>query len=241
LWNIDTGKVIKEWTGHTGIVGSVCWSPDGRRVVSAADDGPDDQTCRVWNVEDGKTMLELGGTGYFVDVVRYSTDGTMIAVGGDGLKVWDAKTGKLLKTLDMDQAVSCMAWTSDGKALIADLTKFDTVTWTKTAVLEGHEGLIQAISLSPNERILVSVSSEQTAQLWNLENNQPIGQLLHHEEGYVRCAVFSADGKVLATGCDDGHIYTWDIFTIVKEADLEDLLSDKVSFSIHFILNHTDN
>jgi WD40 repeat protein len=30
LWNIDTGKVIKNWTGHTILgVESVCWSPNG--------------------------------------------------------------------------------------------------------------------------------------------------------------------------------------------------------------------
>lgn len=35
LWNIDTGKVIKKWTGHTSRVRSVCWSTDGGRVVPA--------------------------------------------------------------------------------------------------------------------------------------------------------------------------------------------------------------
>lgn len=28
LWNIDTGKVIKKWTGPH-LVRSLCWSPDG--------------------------------------------------------------------------------------------------------------------------------------------------------------------------------------------------------------------
>lgn len=32
LWNIDTGKVIAKWTGHTKKVSSVCWSRDGQSV-----------------------------------------------------------------------------------------------------------------------------------------------------------------------------------------------------------------
>ncbi|KAG1733739.1 WD40-repeat-containing domain protein [Suillus lakei] len=34
LWSIETGKVIAKWTGHTQGVCSVCWSQDGRRVLS---------------------------------------------------------------------------------------------------------------------------------------------------------------------------------------------------------------
>ncbi|KIK35628.1 hypothetical protein CY34DRAFT_812005, partial [Suillus luteus UH-Slu-Lm8-n1] len=52
LWSVDTGKVIKTWTGHTKRVRSVRWSPDGGRVVSGSYDG----TFRVWDVESGKTI-----------------------------------------------------------------------------------------------------------------------------------------------------------------------------------------
>jgi hypothetical protein len=49
----------------------------------------------------------------------------------------------------------------------------------------------------------------------------------------VRCAAFSADGKLLLTGCwpsdeDEDrktHINIWDVSVIVREAGLEDLLS----------------
>ncbi|KIK33400.1 hypothetical protein CY34DRAFT_813629 [Suillus luteus UH-Slu-Lm8-n1] len=32
--------------------------------------------------------------------------------------------------------------------------------------------------------------------------------------------------KLLATGCDDNNAYTWDVAAIVREAGLDDLLSD---------------
>jgi WD40 repeat protein len=101
LWDVDTGKVIAKWVGHTQEAYCVCWSRDGGRVVSGF---YNDGTVMVWDVESGKTVLaiETGFTG--VDAVIYSPDTTMIAIGGDSedeepLKIWDAKTGKLVANL----------------------------------------------------------------------------------------------------------------------------------------------
>ncbi|KAG1798373.1 quinon protein alcohol dehydrogenase-like superfamily [Suillus variegatus] len=132
----------------------------------------------------------------------------MITTGGVNLKIWDANSGKLLKTLE-------------GKTLIAGpkITKFDTATWTVLHV-DVRENVVDTISISPNERILASTTHlDKTVQLWNLETNEPIATQLHHEDP-VNCATFSADGKLLVTGCDSGHIYTWNVSAIIKEADL---------------------
>ncbi|KAG0701014.1 WD40-repeat-containing domain protein [Suillus ampliporus] len=225
LWDIDMGKVIEKWSGHTKIVRSVCWSRDGGRLASGSEDG----TVRVWNVESGKTIFRPIKTGNnLVFAVCYSPDGKMIATGGGAcLEIWDANTGKLFTTIR--EGGWCLAWTLDGKTLIAgtiEIRKFDTATWTEIAVLEGHEKAVNAISLSSNGRILASVSYDKTARLWNLEDDQPIGQPLHHED-IITSTAFSADvGKSLTTGGAFGHIYTWDVFAIVREAGLEDLLSE---------------
>ncbi|KIK38876.1 hypothetical protein CY34DRAFT_90231, partial [Suillus luteus UH-Slu-Lm8-n1] len=143
LWNINTGKVIKILTGHTGRVGSVRWSPDGGRVVS----GERDETFRgVWDVESGKTILrpinildewEYDSEEYVGDwVVCYSPDAKMIATGAvNFLHIRDANTGKSLKTpRSIGLFVSSLAWTSNGKTLVIgglfNITKFDTTTWT---------------------------------------------------------------------------------------------------------------
>ncbi|KIK33091.1 hypothetical protein CY34DRAFT_813848, partial [Suillus luteus UH-Slu-Lm8-n1] len=212
LWNVDTGKVIKTWTGHTEWVNSVSWSPDGGRVVSGSVDG----TFRVWDVESGKTILGPINTEEEVYAVCYSSDAKMIATAGirAGVKIWDANLGELLKTLK--GAFSCLAWTSDGKTLVADKSKFDTATWTEVDMCEDYG--VDRISLSPNDRIL-AIYYYKTAQLWDLETNQPIGTPLHHQDD-VKSATFSVDGKFLLTCCDDGHIYTWDASAIVKRAGL---------------------
>ncbi|KAG2744123.1 WD40 repeat-like protein [Suillus brevipes Sb2] len=219
LWNVDTGKIIKTWTGHTKEVRSVSWSPDGGRVVSVSNDG----TFRVWDVENGKTILGPINAGERVWAVCYSPDAKMIATGGIRLKIWDANSGESLTSFEEHSA--CLAWTSDGKTLIAGRLKIDTATWTVLDLCKDYVSPI--LLLSPNNRILATTPhDDKTAQLWNLETNQPIGTPLHHLD-YVESATFSADGKFLVTGCRDDHIYTWDVSAIVEGAGLpSDIMAD---------------
>jgi WD40 repeat protein len=225
LWDVETGKVIQRWTGHTGIVMSVCWSADGDRVVSGSGDG----TARVWNVKTGKRILKIKTRHKYVWVVKYSPDNTQIATGGfiGGVKIWDAKTGKLIKTLEHNRVICSLAWTSDGKKFITAprglIRIFDTATWEQIATLEGHDSVVNAISLSHNNRLLASTSGDYTARIWNLDTNLPIGPPLQHEDE-VFTAAFSANARVLVTGCNDDNAYAWDVYAILKQAGLEYLL-----------------
>jgi WD40 repeat protein len=223
LWSVDTGKVIKTWTGHTYWVNSISWSSDGGRVVS----GSYDKTFRVWDVESGKTILGPINIGEDVQAVCYSPDGKMIAIGAisGGLRIWNVNSGELFKTLG--RVYSSLAWTSDGKTLIAGESKIDTATWTVVDL----DTNLDAISLSPNDRILATkLFLEKTAQLWDLETNQPIGTPLHHQKP-VDSATFSVDGKFLVTRCQD-HIYSWNVSAVVKGAGLPpDIVSIAISHS----------
>ncbi|KAG2047255.1 WD40 repeat-like protein [Suillus hirtellus] len=236
LWDIDTCKVIAKWMGHTKPVLSVCWSRDGQRVLS----GSHDRTARQWDVESGETILEPIKTGHSdVWAVVYSPDMTFIATGGfetyeSPIKIWDAKTGKLVATLKGHAwTVGCLAWTNDGKTLISgshdnSIRTWNTTTWKQTAILEAHTSVVWAIAISPNDHILASASYDNTALLWNLDNGQLIGPPLQHTN-FVESVSFSEDGNLLATGCYDANVYTWDVGAIVKEAGFDDLLSNSKS------------
>jgi WD40 repeat protein len=252
LWDVEMGKVVATWTGHTKGVLSVCWSVDGNQVVSGSWDG----TARVRDVKTGEEILEIKTGHQDVWAVIYSPDNKQIATGGyyggykdgikiwntpimigtrgfklydlkDKVKIWDAKTGELIVILKHDYMVGSLAWTSDGKRLISasfgPIRIFDTATWQQVGTLEGH-AWVHAISLSGNNRFLVSTSDDKTARLWNLDTNLPIGPSFQHED-CVECAAFSADGKVLVTGCRNKNTYMWNIHAILKQAGLEDLLT----------------
>jgi len=241
FWDIDTGKLIIKWMAHTDIISSLCWSRDGGRVVT----GSYDMTVRVWNVESRETILEIKtelGSRWRPAAV-YSADETMIATATQFLRIWDAKTGNLIKNLKgHTQEVACLAWTADGSTLISgsfdhSIRMWNTTTWQQIHVLTGHTGVVEAIAISPNGRILASASQDETARLWNLDNGQPIGLPIQHAD-LLFCVSFSTDGKLLASGCgpDDNSTYTWDISAIVREAGLHELLLNP-NVSIAFLVS----
>jgi WD40 repeat protein len=100
LWDVETKRVVTKWNNKDAYISSVCWSADGERVASGSWDG----MVRVWEVESGRTVLGPIQTGHkTVYATLYSPDTTKIAVGGrseNGIKIWDAKTGKLLSTVE---------------------------------------------------------------------------------------------------------------------------------------------
>jgi len=228
LWDVETRKFIAKWTGHTNFVASLCWSQDGERLVSGSWDG----TVRVRDVKSGKTVLGVIKTGHkYVYVAIYSPDTTKIATGGgddSGARIWDAKTGELLSTVLKQASVVSLAWTSDQTKLIftsdTSIRIFNTATWQQIAILEGHTKGVFSLSLFQNDRLLASASHDDTARLWNLDTNLPVGPPLKHQHAVYSTAI-SADGKLLLTGCHDLNAYLWDIHTILKDAGLEDLLS----------------
>ncbi|KAG1743345.1 WD40-repeat-containing domain protein [Suillus paluster] len=229
LWDVETGKVIAKWTGHMR-VWSVCWSADGERVACAS--SLEGGTVRVWDIESRRTVLTIKTGHESVWQVINSPDSTIIATGGyneNSVKIWDAMTGELLDTLKHDEEVIRLAWTSDNKKLISSslggsIRIFDTTSWEQIAILEGHSYSVISISLFRNNCLLASASEDNTARLWNLDTNLPVGPPLPHKN-HARCAAFSVDGTRLVTGSDDGNAYVWDIYAILKEAGLEELLS----------------
>jgi WD40 repeat protein len=77
--------------GHSGMVSSVAFSPDGKRLVSASQD----YTIKIWDMENGRELRTLTGHDKEVKSVSWSPDGEFIVSGSDDgtLRIWDAKTG----------------------------------------------------------------------------------------------------------------------------------------------------
>ena len=82
---------VKAFTGHGGSVSSVCFSPDGKRILS----GSFDKTARVWGaVTDRSLFLPFGGHTKIVRTVCFFPDGRRFATGSDdgAVRIWTLDT-----------------------------------------------------------------------------------------------------------------------------------------------------
>src|SRR5260370_1386215 len=85
------GSVFYTYHGHSDILNTVAWSPDGKYIASGSADG----TVRMWEVATGKQKYVYRGHLASVNSLVWSPDSQRIASGSSDktVQVWDATTG----------------------------------------------------------------------------------------------------------------------------------------------------
>jgi len=87
LWEVDSGKELAPFKGHTRWVRFCAFSPDGRMLASAGIDN----VVRVWEVTTRKEVAELTGHQRRIHFVTFSHNGMQLATAGMDrtVKLWN--------------------------------------------------------------------------------------------------------------------------------------------------------
>jgi WD40 repeat protein len=95
LWDLKSGRSIRQLEGHTDRVSAVAVTPDGRRTVSASRD----RTLRLWDLESG-AEIAIFTADISMSSCTFARDGRTI-VAGDGF-------GRLhfLRLVELDETKS---------------------------------------------------------------------------------------------------------------------------------------
>jgi len=210
--------------GHTAIVHAIVFTPDGKELISVADD----KTIRFWDVESGDPLrtwrppIGRGPVGKLY-AAACSPDGGTLAVGGWGIDknrvgsiyLISIPTGQVQRVLEgHEYVVSDLAFSPDGRQLASvgqDQTArlWDVRTGKCRQVLEGHGDHVYGVAFSPDGRRLATAGDDQTARIWSVATGRTETVLEGHE-GLVRAIAWSPDGQTVATGGYDGSIRLWD-------------------------------
>ena len=217
-----TDKII---AGHADPVLAVAYSPDGKRLASAANDG----TTRVWDANTGQPVAELTGEGPTVLSLAYSPDGRHIASGDDegAVRLWDADTGQPVADLRNGHAGAVMrvTFSPDGTRIAASGADDAVQVWDTSRL--DHPPLTlhtspagAAMAFSPNGHVLATGTADGV-QLWNADDGRSLGEPLLDTDSAVMAVAFSPDGRLLATADGVGTILLWNPDTRAQVATLK--------------------
>ena len=90
VYEIDTGRMTAECTGHQFGLTHAAFSDDGQKLLTAAYDG----TARLWERESGKLLYIFRGHREFLWCAAFAPDGKSILTGGGGANAGDGKWSK---------------------------------------------------------------------------------------------------------------------------------------------------
>jgi WD40 repeat protein len=181
--------------GHGRLLNSAAFSGDGRRIVTASDDG----SARIWDAATSRVLTILQGHRALVTFAAFSPDGRRVvtASADTTARIWNSETGALVASLvGHRDSVSSAAFSPDGQRIVTTSSDKTARIWNSEtgeaiAVLEGHKEHVRAAAFSSDGQRIVTSSNDDTARIWNSENGQPICVL----EGAAWTVAFSPDGR----------------------------------------------
>jgi WD40 repeat protein/tetratricopeptide (TPR) repeat protein len=182
-------------------VNAVSVSPRGEAIAT----GSQDHILRLWSTR-GNLLKELAAHTDSINSVVFSHNGKFLASGSDDetLRLWTAQgfTESSQSTVT-EQSQKSTVTESSQKSTVTERSRSGYLIKTITA----HQGGVNGIAFSPDDRLITSAGRDKTAKIWNTT-----GELLHtlvgHED-HVNTVAFVPGGKLMATGSDDQTVKLW--------------------------------
>ena len=225
LWDAAGGEQLDTLTGHESWVNAVAFSPDGRYLISA---GRDTNAC-LWQIhpqgsQPAQLVTTLRGHEMWVKAVAFSADGTKWAsASADPAK--SAKPGRVIVSntpgqmkhesqIELTTGGFALAFSSDSKTIAVGgngmITIYDTSTNKAVRTWKAHNGNVNAVAFSHDDKVLASGSSDNSVKLWDAKSGKLVNKIDAHRS-QVYAVTFSPDGKRLITTSRDKTARLWKV------------------------------
>jgi WD40 repeat protein len=228
-WHLDAGFPSHgPFQVHDVDAYCVAISPQFDTFASARhNEDPTKDDVQLWDMATGRQRAEVVAPQWCYDL-QFNTDGSFLRAGGKpngGEPVWDAKA----ELKQVGSFCDLIHISADGRWFLVSMILMDSTTSHSRGTISTRGGA-SAISFAPDNSSLLATRvtshvncnvitrflgsyvpvfeprDEEVVRLWDVETAKEIGT-------FVDCsqALYSPDGKTLATAHSDGTIKVWDI------------------------------
>lgn len=170
-------------------------------------------------------LVVQAGHSSHINTIAITSDGKLIASGGNdkSIKLWDAATGRLLRTLTGHLSdINSLAFSPDASRLASasfdgTVRLWDIETGKTLYTLRSHVSLdfsdwFDSVSFSGDGKTLAGAGRQDYIMLWDSQTGKELRTLEGHERG-VNSIALSADGRTLVSASSDKTIKVWDVTT----------------------------
>ena len=191
LWDVATGKLVRELPGPNKYVRALAWSPDGKTLATGdLHDEKQAVAIRLWDPATGKErrQMQMKDAWGLPGSLAFTADGqTLVSGGSDSvIRLWDPATGlEKSPAAGLPGPVWHLAVSPDGKTLAYStrgIALWDLAAGREVGTLPGHHW---SFAFSPDGKTLAGGNDVNALNVWDVAGQRPpaAGRDRHAEGG----------------------------------------------------------
>ena len=196
---------------------SLAFSPDGTLLAAGGGEASRSGELTLWNVADGKLLRTFtdahSDTVYGLD---FSADGRLLASAAADkfVKVFDVATGSHVRSYEgHTHHVMDVSWQADRTTLAsagADnaIKVWNAETGEQSRTITTYTKQVTSLSFIGLKDEFVSCSGDKRVFVHKASNGGTVREFKGCPD-YVYCSATTADGSIIAAGCEDGIVRIW--------------------------------
>lgn len=162
-----------------------------------------------------KLLRTLEGHQRSIISLAFDPQGDMLASGSSdaAVKLWETRSGKLLRTLQGHRGTWSLAFDPQGGMLATGGYERTVNLWQARTgklwrTLVGHQDVVRSLAFDSQGATLTSGSDDATVKVWRVRNGKLLRTLEGHQQAVLSLA-FDPHGEILATGSHDQTVKLW--------------------------------